>query len=178
MDKCSCLHYVKTTPLLAVKEHPLTCSLYILNVLANHQLQIIKVPHLYPLPNQLVFELILDHKFTPSQCRKNKLKKIWRETSLGHIGMICLLMIDSIFTVPFACSVVQNHSCFARVHRQFILNWGRHAVCILRDSTLLAPNLPCAKGHSEIDHCFTKVRNPDTVDFPELDHFYLEILFK
>lgn len=49
---------------------------------------------------------------------------------------------------------------------------------ILRDSTLLTPNLPCAKGHSEIDHCFTKVRNPDTVDFPELDHFYLEILFK
>lgn len=33
------LHYVKTTPLLAVKEHPLTCSLYILNVLAKHQLQ-------------------------------------------------------------------------------------------------------------------------------------------
>lgn len=69
------LHYLKTTPLLAVKEHPLTCSLYIFNVLANHQLQIIKVPHLYPLPNQLVFELILDHKFTPSQCRINKFLK-------------------------------------------------------------------------------------------------------
>lgn len=69
------LHYLKTTPLLAVKEHPLTCSLYILNVLANHQLQVIKVPHLYPLPNQLVFELIFDHKFTPSQCRINKFKK-------------------------------------------------------------------------------------------------------
>lgn len=117
------LHYLKTTPLLAVKEHPLTCSLYIFNVLANHQLQIIKVPHLYPLPNQLVFELILDHKFTPSQCRINKfLKKKWRETSLGHLGMIYLLMVDSIFTVLFACSVVQKHSCLARVHRQFILN--------------------------------------------------------
>lgn len=112
------LHYLKTTPLLAVKEHPLTCSLYILNVLAKHQLQIIKVPHLYPLPNQLVFELILDHKFTPSQCRINKLKKKWRETSLGHLGMIYLLMVDSIFTVPCACSVVQKHSCFARVHMQ------------------------------------------------------------
>lgn len=30
------LHYLKTTPLLAVKEHPLTCSLYIFNVLASH----------------------------------------------------------------------------------------------------------------------------------------------
>lgn len=43
--------------------------------------------------------------------------------------MIYLLMVDSIFTVLFACSVVQKHSCLARVHRQFILNWGRQVFC-------------------------------------------------
>lgn len=118
MDKC----YLKTTPLLAVKEHPLTCSLYILNVLANHQLQVIKVPHLYPLPNQLVFELILYHKFTPVQCRKNKFKKLGRDQfrsswydlptdGTGRFNIHCAVCM-------FAVS--QKHSCLARVHRQYL----------------------------------------------------------
>lgn len=158
-----------------------------LSPIANNYL--IKVSHLYRLPNQLVFTLILDDKYVPYQYRKNKLKKLVREQLRSSWYD---QPTDDRFNIHCAVCMVEcpatqlcatTECCFARLHRQCLDKITENTPCAFCETVPfwhLIYHVPRAMLRTTIvvtKDEFLKY-HPDTVQFPDLDHFYLETLFK
>lgn len=158
-----------------------------LSPIANTYL--IKVSHLYRLPNQLVFTLILDDKCVPYQYRKHKLKKLVREQLRSSWYD---QPTDERFNIHCAvcrveCPATQlcatTECCFARLHRQCLDKITENTPCAFCGTVPfwhLIYHVPRAMLRTTIvvtKDEFLKY-HPDTVQFPDLDHFYLETLFK
>lgn len=157
-----------------------------LSPIANNYL--VKVSHLYRLPKQFVFDLILEEGYTPLRFRKNKLKKSVREQLRSswydqptddRFNIHCAVCM---FGCPATQLCATTECCFAQVHRQCLDKINADTPCAFCGTVpfwhliyhvqrpMLSTTIVLHKSE------FLKY-HPDTVQFPDLDHFYLENLF-